>query len=117
MSRTYGTGAAKVGETGIAGMLWITVEEFVATVVMNPPPVNTQNTAFREEVIAAFDSFTDQDDVRAAILTGFGAMFSTSALPDTICPVSLNELWADNPGSFIAVDRLMDVLAKRGSDA
>jgi enoyl-CoA hydratase len=63
----------------MAGMLDITVRDHIATVVMNRPPVNAQDTAFREEVIAAFDGFSDRDDVRVAVLTGFGKMFSAGA--------------------------------------
>ena len=37
---------------------------------MDRPPVNAQNTPFREELTAAFDSFSDRDDVRVVILTG-----------------------------------------------
>jgi enoyl-CoA hydratase len=59
--------------------LKITVADHIATVVMNRPPVNAQHTPFREEIIAAFDGFTDRDDVRVAILTGFGTMFSAGA--------------------------------------
>lgn len=63
----------------MAASLKITVEDYIATVVMDRPPVNAQDTAFREEVMAAFDSFTDRDDVRVAILTGTGKMFSAGA--------------------------------------
>src|SRR3954454_10674690 len=59
--------------------LKITVEDHIATVVMNRPPVNAQHTPFREEIIAAFDGFSDRDDVRVVILTGFGSMFSAGA--------------------------------------
>jgi enoyl-CoA hydratase len=63
----------------MTGFLKVTVEDHIATVVMDRPPVNAQNTEFREEVIATFDSFTDRDDVRVAILTGVGKMFSAGA--------------------------------------
>ena len=33
-----------------------TVQDYIATVVMDRPPVNAQNTEFREELIAAFDA-------------------------------------------------------------
>jgi enoyl-CoA hydratase len=56
-----------------------TVEDHVATVVMDRPKVNAQNTRFREEIIAAFDSLNDRDDVRVAILTGIGNVFSAGA--------------------------------------
>ena len=57
----------------MAELIKVTVQDHIATVMMNRPPVNAQNTAFREELIQAFDSFTDRDDVRVIILTGFGA--------------------------------------------
>ena len=57
----------------------ITVADHIATVVMDRPPVNAQNGQLREELTAAFDSFTDRDDVRVAILTGFGKIFSAGA--------------------------------------
>lgn len=57
----------------------VTVQDYIATVVMDRPPVNAQHTPFREEIIAAFDGFSDRDDVRVVILTGFGRMFSAGA--------------------------------------
>jgi enoyl-CoA hydratase len=57
----------------------VTIQDFIATVMMDRPPVNAQNDQLRQELIAAFDSFTDRDDVRVAILTGFGKMFSAGA--------------------------------------
>jgi enoyl-CoA hydratase len=63
----------------MTGMLDITIKDYIATVVMNRPPVNAQNTAFREEIIKAFDAFSDDDNVRVVILTGFGKMFSAGA--------------------------------------
>jgi enoyl-CoA hydratase len=75
----------------------ISVQDFVATVVMDRPPVNAQHTPFRAEIIAAFDSFTDRDDVRVAILTGTGRIFSAGAdmkaRPHTGEP---GEYWAFN---------------------
>ena len=53
----------------------ITVRNYVAAVMMDRPPVNARSGQLRNELIAAFDSFTDRDDVRVAILTGFGKMF------------------------------------------
>lgn len=63
----------------MVGSLKITVEDYIATVVMDRPPVNAQDTAFREEIMAAFDGFTDREDVRVVILTGVGKMFSAGA--------------------------------------
>ena len=63
----------------MAGFVKLSVQDYVATVVMDRPPVNAQNSAFRQELITTFDSLTDRDDVRVAILTGTGKMFSAGA--------------------------------------
>ncbi|HTC11063.1 MAG TPA: enoyl-CoA hydratase-related protein, partial [Acetobacteraceae bacterium] len=60
----------------MAEFIKVTVENYIATVVMDRPPVNAQNHAFREAMIGVFDSLTDREDVRVAILTGTGKMFS-----------------------------------------
>jgi enoyl-CoA hydratase len=57
----------------------IEVSDFVATVVMNRPPVNAQNAQFRAEIMEVFDAFNDRDDVRVAILTGAGHVFCAGA--------------------------------------
>lgn len=57
----------------------VEVEDYVAVVTMDRPPVNAQNTEFRNEMIEVFDSFNDRDDVRVAILTGAGKVFSAGA--------------------------------------
>jgi enoyl-CoA hydratase len=57
----------------------LTVKDYVATVVMNRPPVNAQNAQMRAELTWVFDTIGDRDDVRAAILTGVGKMFSAGA--------------------------------------
>lgn len=63
----------------MTGPITIDVEDYVATVVMDRPPVNAQNVEFREAVIAAFDEISDREDIRVAILTGSGKMFSAGA--------------------------------------
>ena len=55
------------------------VRDYIATVVMDRPPVNAQSDQLRHELIAAFDACTDRADVRVAILTGSGKMFSAGA--------------------------------------
>ena len=57
----------------------IAIQDGIATAVMNRPPVNAQSNQLRDELIVAFDSFTNREDVRVAILTGFGKMFSAGA--------------------------------------
>jgi len=55
------------------------VADYIATVEMNRPPVNAQNARMRDELTWVFDSISDRDDVRVAILTGTGNMFSAGA--------------------------------------
>jgi len=75
----------------------LTVQDYIATVVMDRPPVNAQNAAFREELIGVFDALTDRDDVRVAILTGVGRMFSAGAdMRERPDPDSPGEYWKFN---------------------
>jgi enoyl-CoA hydratase len=78
----------------------VTVQDFIATVMMDRPPVNAQSNQMRDELIAAFDGFTDRDDVRVAVLTGFGTMFSAGA--DMKGRPSSGE-----PGEYWAFNRLV----------
>ena len=43
---------------------------------MNGPPVNAQNAQFLEELTHVFDTISDRAEVRVAILTGAGKVFS-----------------------------------------
>jgi enoyl-CoA hydratase len=51
----------------------IDVRDHVATVTIDRPPVNAVDTPAMAEIAAAFSSFADDRDVRAAIFTGAGA--------------------------------------------
>jgi enoyl-CoA hydratase/carnithine racemase len=55
------------------------VADGVATVVMDRPPVNAQNGAFREEITRVFDTLHEAEAVRAVVLTGAGRVFSAGA--------------------------------------
>jgi len=57
----------------------VDVKDFIATVVIDRPPVNAQNSELRNQIMDAFDAFNDRDDVRVAILTGTGNVFSAGA--------------------------------------
>jgi enoyl-CoA hydratase len=75
----------------------LTVQDYIATVVMDRPPVNAQNSEFRQELITTFDSLTDRDDVRVAILTGTGRMFSAGAdMKERPDPEHPGEYWHFN---------------------
>ena len=55
------------------------IADGIATVTFDRPPVNAQNRRTREELIHVFDAISDRDDIRVAILTGTGNMFSAGA--------------------------------------
>jgi enoyl-CoA hydratase/carnithine racemase len=76
------------------------VADGVATVTFDRPPVNAQNRRTREELIHIFDTLSDRDDVRVAILTGAGNMFSAGA--DLKERVDL----VHEPGDYVRHNRL-----------
>jgi enoyl-CoA hydratase len=79
----------------------LAVADGIATVTFDRPPVNAQNRATREELIRVFDAISDRDDVRVAILTGAGKMFSAGA--DLKERVDL----VHEPGDYVRHNRLV----------
>jgi enoyl-CoA hydratase len=77
------------------------VADYIATVTIDRPPVNAQNQKAREELIRVFDAISDRDDVRVAILTATGKVFSAGA--DVKERVGL----AKEPGDYIRNNRLV----------
>ena len=59
--------------------LKLNVENFVAVITMDAPPVNAVSADLMEEMIAAFDQMSDRDDVRVVVLTGAGKIFCAGA--------------------------------------
>src|SRR5882762_1522028 len=76
------------------------VADGIATVTFDRPPVNAQNRQTREEAIRIFDMISDRDDIRVAILTGAGKVFSAGA--DVKERVGL----AKEPGDYVRHNRL-----------
>ena len=77
------------------------VADGIATVTFDRPPVNAQNRATREELIRVFDTISDRDDIRVAILTGAGTMFSAGAdLKERVDMVH-------EPGDYVRHNRLV----------
>jgi enoyl-CoA hydratase len=77
------------------------VADHIATVTIDRPPVNAQNRQAREEIIRVFDAISDRDDVRVAILTAAGKVFSAGA--DVKERVGL----VQEPGDYIRNNRLV----------
>lgn len=61
------------------GRFGVVLEEGVATVTMQAPPVNAQDGRFRDELVLVFDVLSDAEAVRAVVLTGAGRAFSAGA--------------------------------------
>ncbi|MBW8268874.1 enoyl-CoA hydratase/isomerase family protein [Caldovatus aquaticus] len=57
----------------------VAIEDHVAVVTMDNPPVNAQDRRFNEEVALVFDRLSEMDEVRCAVLTGAGRVFSAGA--------------------------------------
>jgi enoyl-CoA hydratase len=57
----------------------IAVENDVAVVTMNYPPVNAQDQWFQEDMMSTMDEISARDDIRVAILAGAGKCFSAGA--------------------------------------
>ena len=78
-------------------LIKVVVNDHIAVVTMDHPPVNAQNAAFNIEMAWVFDSLSDRRDVRVAILTGAGKVFSAGAdlksRPDKTKP---GERWQHN---------------------
>ena len=59
--------------------LEVEISDYVAVATMNNPPVNAQSRLLQDELALAFDLFSDDDNVRAVVLTGKGKQFSAGA--------------------------------------
>ncbi|NQV58490.1 MAG: enoyl-CoA hydratase/isomerase family protein [Alphaproteobacteria bacterium] len=55
------------------------INDHIALVTMDNPPVNAQDQQFHEEMMLVFDTISDMDEVRVAVLTGAGKIFSAGA--------------------------------------
>ena len=55
------------------------VEEFIAVVRFDNPPVNAHSQQLLTETAYVFDTISDRDDIRVAILTGAGKQFCAGA--------------------------------------
>jgi len=57
----------------------VEIADYIAVVTLDRPPVNALSPGMTRSLTAAFDSFTDRDDVRAVILTHAGKVFCAGA--------------------------------------
>ncbi|MCZ4312975.1 enoyl-CoA hydratase/isomerase family protein [Comamonadaceae bacterium G21597-S1] len=59
--------------------LQVSIENHVATLTMNAPPVNALTRTLNDELTTALDRISEMDEVRAVILTGAGKVFCAGA--------------------------------------
>lgn len=59
--------------------LLLSVEDRVAVLTLNRPPVNAQNAELRAEITDVFDRLSEREDVAVVVLTGSGNVFSAGA--------------------------------------
>jgi enoyl-CoA hydratase len=59
--------------------LQVSIQDHVATLTMNAPPVNALTRTLNDELTVALDRISEMDDVRAVILTGAGKVFCAGA--------------------------------------
>ena len=57
----------------------VEIDQHIALVTLSSPPVNAVSLDMMQELISAFDRISDLDEVRCAVLTGEGKMFSAGA--------------------------------------
>lgn len=79
----------------------IDIQDFVAVVTLDRPPVNATGLALRKEITATFDALGDRDDVRAIILTGAGRSFCAGA------DVKERTTLTGEPGEYSALNRIV----------
>lgn len=60
-------------------LIKLDVADHIAVVTMDAPPVNAQNAQFNLEMAYVFDVVSDRADIRVAVLTGAGKVFSAGA--------------------------------------
>ena len=61
------------------GSITCEVENFIATVTIDRPPVNALNDKLMDELSACFVDLSERDDVRCVIITGAGRSFVAGA--------------------------------------
>lgn len=59
--------------------LQVSIDDFVAVLTMNAPPVNALTRTLNDELTLALDRLSEMDDVRAVVLTGAGKVFCAGA--------------------------------------
>ena len=62
-----------------AELIKLEVDDYVGIVTINNPPVNAHSQQVLEEITRTFDTISDRDEIRVAVLTGAGKVFCAGA--------------------------------------
>ena len=81
--------------------LKLEVQDYVATLALDRPPVNALGLAIRQEITQAFDMLSDRADVRAVVFTGSGKMFCAGA------DIKERAVLAGDPGEHAGLNRIV----------
>lgn len=71
--------APVIDELGSLSRLRVAVDQHVAVVTLDAPPVNAQDRLMREELVRTFDVLSSHSEVRAVVVTGAGRAFCAGA--------------------------------------
>lgn len=82
------------------GTLRLDVQDGIARVTIDRPPVNAQNRQMREEIVKTFDALSDRDDVRVVVLHAAGKTFCAGA------DIKERRDIVKEPGDYLAHNRL-----------
>ncbi|UQP02865.1 enoyl-CoA hydratase/isomerase family protein [Burkholderia multivorans] len=59
--------------------LRVTIDEYIATLTLDAPPVNALTRTLNDELTLALDRISEMDEVRVVVLTGAGKVFCAGA--------------------------------------
>lgn len=80
--------------------LKIDVQDHIAVLTLDRPPVNATSIEVRAEITHAFDAMGDRDDVRVVVFTGAGRTFCAGA------DIKERTTLSGEPGEYNALNRL-----------
>jgi enoyl-CoA hydratase len=80
--------------------LRVEIDQGIAVVTFDRPPVNALNRQSRDELTEAFDTLSDHPDVRCVVLTAAGKFFSAGA------DIKERAGFAGSPGHYIRHNRM-----------
>lgn len=78
----------------------IDIQDYIALLSLDRPPVNATNIELRAEITKSFDTMSDRDDVRVVVLTGTGRTFCAGA------DIKERTTLTAEPGEYNALNRL-----------